>query len=228
MLAVQQGQVFVGSLASFWANIWQFLPAILLAIILFIIGVALAHYLGKAVAHVINLTKINRALEGSAFKNAVNKSGYHLDVGGLIGWLIKWSLIVGFLFALLGLLNLDGASSFLGVIITFFFSRVLAAVIILIIGSVLANLAGKLVTGSARVANVMSANFAGTVAHWAIWITTILFALGQLGIADGFIKPLWIAILASFGLAFALAFGLGCRDHAARIMDKVLNKISHD
>jgi hypothetical protein len=228
MLAVQQGQVFLGSLASFWAEIWKFLPAVILALILFIIGIILANLIGKAVAHVINLTKVNGLLEKTELKNLVNKAGYHLDVGGLIGWLIKWFLIIGFLFAALGLLHLDAANAFLGVIITFFFSQVLAAVIILIIGSVLANIAGKLVSGSARVANVMSANLAGTVTHWAIWIATILFALNQLGIAQDFIKPLWIGIVAAFALAFGLAFGLGCKEHAARALDRLSNTISRN
>lgn len=228
MLAVHQGQVFLGSLASFWAGVWQFLPSVILAVILFIIGVLLANVIAKAIAHVINLTKINGLLEKTELKNWVSKAGYHLNVGGLVGWLIKWFLIVGFLFAVLGLLHLDAANAYLGLIISFFFSRVLAAVIILVIGSVLANFAAKLVSGSARVANVMSANLAGTVTHWAIWITTILVALNQLGIADDFIKPLWIGIVAAIGLAFALAFGLGCRDHAARALDRLLSKISRD
>jgi hypothetical protein len=104
MLAVQQGQVFLGVLQSFWVGLYSFLPSVILAIILFIIGVVIAGFIGKAIAHVINLTKVNGLLDRTALKEMVNKAGFHLNVGGLIGWLVQWLLILAFL---VGALNLQ-------------------------------------------------------------------------------------------------------------------------
>lgn len=227
MLVVEQGQVFLSSLASFWASIWGFLPSVILAIIIFIIGVILASLVGKAVAHVINLTKVNSFLDKTSLKEMVNKAGYHLDLGKFIGWLVKWFFILGFLIAVLNLLHLDTAGLFLQQIVVVYLPRVIVAVIILIAGSVLANFVSKIVRGSARVADVMSANFAATVTHWAIWVTSILFALDQLGVGSDLIQTLWIGIVAALALSFGLSFGLGGRDHASKVLDKVSTMISH-
>jgi hypothetical protein len=227
MLAVQQGQVFLGVLQSFWVGLYSFLPSVILAIILFIIGAIIAGFIGKAIAHVINLTKINGLLDRTALKEMVNKAGFHLNIGGLVGWLIKWLLILAFLVGALNLLGLSDVNVFLQQIVLFYLPRVIVAVIIIVVGSVLAEVAAKAVTGSAKVANVASANLAGSVAKWAIWITTILFGLNQLGIGADLVQTLWMGIVVALALAIGLSFGLGGKEHASKVLDKVSDAISH-
>lgn len=227
MLAVQQGQVFLGVLQSFWLGLYSFLPSVILAIILFIIGVVIAGFVGKAIAHVINLTKVNALLDRTALKEMVNKAGFHLNIGGLVGWLIKWLLILAFLVGALNLLGLSDVNVFLQQIVLFYMPRVIVAVLIVVVGSVLAEVAAKAVTGSAKVANVSSANLAGSIAKWAIWVTTILFGLNQLGIGAELIQTLWMGIVVAFALAIGLAFGLGGKEHASKVLDKVTDAISH-
>lgn len=227
MLAVQQGQVFLGVLQSFWLGLYSFLPSVILAIILFIIGVVIAGFVGKALAHVINLTKVNALLDRTALKEMVNKAGFHLNIGGLVGWLIKWLLILAFLVGALNLLGLSDVNVFLQQIVLFYLPRVIVAVLIVVVGSVLAEAAAKAVTGSAKVANVSSANLAGSIAKWAIWITTILFVLNQLGIGADLVQTLWMGIVVAFALAAGLAFGLGGKEHASKVLDKVSDAISH-
>ena len=227
MLAVQQGQVFLGVLQSFWVGLYSFLPSVILAIILFIIGVVIAGFIGKAIAHVINLTKVNGLLDRTALKEIVNKAGFHLNVGGLIGWLVQWLLILAFLVGALNLLGLSDVNVFLQQIVLFYLPRVIVAVLIVVVGSVLAEAAAKAVTGSAKVANISSANLAGSIAKWAIWITTILFGLNQLGIGADLIQTLWMGIVVALALAVGLSFGLGGKDHASKVLDKVSDMISH-
>lgn len=227
MLAVQQGQVFLGVLNSFWVGLYSFLPNVILAIVLFIIGVVVAGLIGKAIAHVINLTKINGLLDRTALKEMVNKAGFHLNIGGLVGWLVKWLLILAFLVGVLSLLGLSDVNIFLQQIVLFYLPRVIVAVLIVVVGSVLADVASRAVIGSARVANVSSANLAGSIAKWAIWITTILFGLNQLGIGSELIQTLWMGIVVALALAFGLSFGLGGKEHASRVLDRVSGMISH-
>lgn len=225
MIALQQGSVYLSSLQAFWFGLGTWLPQAILAIIIFIILVVVAVLLGKAIAHLVNLTRVNRLFENTGFKKAVNHAGYQLNIGNFIGWLIKWSLILVFLVGFLEQLGLPTATMFLAQIVMFL-PRVIIAVLILVFGSVLAEFVAKIVSGSTRVANVASSNFVGSVSKWAIWIVTILFVFNDLGIGSALIQTLWTGIVAGLALAFGLSFGLGGRDHAAKVLDKVSNAIS--
>lgn len=227
MLVAQQGQVVLSALEAFWFGVASILPGVILAIIIFIIGVIIAGLIGQAVAHVINLTKVNHVLDKTALKEFVNKAGFHLNIGGFIGWLVKWFFIIAFLVASLNILGLSEVNLFLQQVVLFYIPRIIVAVLIVVVGSIVAQVAQKAVVGSAKVANVSTANFAGSIAHWAIWIVTILFALNQLGIGAELIQTLWIGIVAAFALGLGLAFGLGGRDHASRVLDKVSSMVAH-
>jgi hypothetical protein len=58
-----------------------------------------------------------------------------------------------------------------------------------------------------------------TVTRVAVWGFAIVVAVTQLGIATTLINSLVIGIIGALSLAFGLAFGLGGRDRAARMLD---------
>lgn len=93
---------------------------------------------------------------------------------------------------------------------------------IIVIGSVFANLAEKVIDGSIR-ASGLKVTFAGTLAKYAIMLTAILAALNQLDIISTFTNAIFIGIVGALSLAFGLAFGLGGKDAASRVIEKIEN-----
>jgi hypothetical protein len=75
---------------------------------------------------------------------------------------------------------------------------------------------------------VHAANFASSVVKWAIWIFTLMVVFTQLGIAQSFIQTLFVGVVAMLALAGGLAFGLGGRDHASRVLDGVSKMVKRD
>jgi len=218
MLLQTSGLVLAQSLQAIWFGIISYLPAIVFALIIFVIGWILAHLIGKSIKHLIDLTHVDSALAKTGIQEPFSRAGFRFSLGSIIGGLVKWALIAVFLVGVFNMLGLTELNAFLQQIIFVFLPKVIIAAVILILASVVARAAGRVVTGSARATGVRSANFVGSVAVWAIWIFAILIALAQLGIAPALIQTIFVAFFAMIALAGGLAFGLGGKEHASEVL----------
>ena len=66
------------------------------------------------------------------------------------------------------------------------------------------------------------------VAKYAIWVTGIMAALQQLGIATEMLQTLFTGVVIAISLAFGLSFGLGGKEAAARTIERIRSEISHN
>lgn len=200
-------------------NILNFLPTLLLALVTVIIGLIFAVILGRAVAHVFDILKIDHFFNSLGVIHLSKKVGHDLTLGKIFGGLVKWTIIVSFLLVGFNILQLDYVSIFLVEILRYL-PNVFIAGIILIITSILAGFTEKVIDGSVRSVGLKT-GIAGTVAKYAIIFTGILAALSQLNILEVFANTLFIGIVAAVSLALGLAFGLGGKDAAARAIEKI-------
>ena len=92
---------------------------------------------------------------------------------------------------------------------------------VLLAAALIADAMQSIVTGSAKAADIKSANFLGSVTKWAIWVFAILMALYQLGVAAAFVQTLFTGFVVAISLASGLAFGLGGKDSAKKLLDKL-------
>ena len=216
----------VGSFNSVLYGVMSFLPTIIIAIIVLLLGWVIGIALGKVVSQVVRSLKIDRALASAGVEDLVNKTGFKLDSGRFLGELVKWFVIVVFLVTALDILGLSDVNEFLQSVVIGYIPQVIAAVLILLIAVVIAEALRKTVVASAKAADIQSANFLGSVTKWSIWIFAILAALYQLGIGSVFIQTLFTGVIVALSLAFGLAFGIGGRDAAADYIAKMRKEIS--
>ncbi len=221
-VAIQQ------SFQDVWTNFIVYLPSIAAAILIFIIGWVVGAILGRVVAQIIDALKVDNALRSAGFEEAINRGGFRLSAGGLLGGLVKWFVIVVFLMASLEVLGLDLVSVFLREVVLVYLPQVIVAVLVLLIAAVLAEFVKNLVAGAARAADMHSAHFLGSVAKWSIWIFAFLVALAQLGVGAAFVQTLFAGVVVALSLGFGLAFGLGGQEAAARYIEKLREEIRHD
>lgn len=226
MIVAQSASVLQASFNDVWFTIVQFVPAILAAAVIFIIGWVIGMILAKVIEQVVDVLRIDDALKASGVTEAVKDAGFHLSAGRLLGTLVKWFVVIVFLVASLEVLGLVRVTIFLQQVVLMYLPQVIVAVLILILAAVVAEVVKGIVLGSARAAGVSSANMAGAVAKWAIWIFAILAALNQLGVAAAFWQTLFTGIVVALSLAFGLAFGLGGKDAAARFIEKMRDEVA--
>lgn len=221
-------QVLSDSWHSLGNGVANFIPSFLAAIIIAIVGWIIGAILFKLIFELVKLARIDNALKAAGVEKYVEKAGFKLNSGYFLGKLVEWFVIIVFLVAALGVLGLTEVTTFLNTVIVGYLPQVIIAVIVIIIGAIVAEAVEKIVAGSAKAANIKSANFAGKIAKWAIWIFAFIAVLDVLipQTAQQLVQLLVSPVLIGIALAFGLAFGLGGQDAAAKYIEKLKNDIS--
>jgi predicted outer membrane lipoprotein len=224
---VTWGDVFNTSLQNLWFGFVQFAPRLIVAIIFFIVGWILGSLIAKAFEQVINALKIDKLFASIGMDTFFKRIGMNLDTGYFIGQVVRWFVIIVFLLPSLNLVDLAPVSSFLQEDILGYLPRIIVAAFILIIATFDAEFISKTVVASAKAMSLHSANMLGAIARYAVWIFAFIVALGQLGVAPEFMQILFAGIVGMIAIAGALAFGLGGKDAAGRLIARLGEDMSH-
>jgi len=218
-------EVVTASLQTLWSGFISFLPNLLGAIIVFVIGWIVASLLGRLVAQVVRVLRIDQILEKMGFKKSMERANLKLDSGKFLGELVKWFFIIVFLMAATDILRLPQVTEFLKMVL-FYIPQLIVAVLILLTAVLVANFLQRLVKASVEAAGLRSADFLATVTKWAILIFAFLAALLQLGIVPSLIQTLFTGFVAALVVSLGLAFGLGGKNLATEILNKLKRDIS--
>lgn len=218
------GDVFALSLRGVWEGVVNFVPGLIIALIIFAIGWVLAALIEKLVESLFRALKVDSALKSAGLEDVVKRAGHNLNSGMFVGTLVKWFVIVVFLTASFDVLGLKDVNEFLRQVLNYL-PHVIVAVLILMVAIVVANAMQKIVVASARAGHIRSSELLGRVTKWSIWIFALLTALITLGIAPGLIQMILTAVFAGVALALGLAFGLGGKDAAQKWIDKTASHV---
>ena len=219
------GKVLAQTFQDLWLQVATFTPKFILSILFFVLGWVIGSVVGGIVQQVVRGLQIEKFLRSMGVEDAVEKSGYRLDVGRLLGTLVRWFIVIVFLIVALNVVGLSDVNTFLQTVVLGYLPRVIVAVLVLLLTAAIGDAVRGLVLGAARATDSSSASFAANTARWSIWIFGILVALQHLGIASTFIETFFQGFIAMVALAGGLAFGLGGRDAAAKWIDKVQKEL---
>lgn len=213
------------SFKNLWLGVLGFVPNLVVAIIIVLLGWGIGSLLGRVVSQIVKAIKIDEALRRAGVEDFLGKGGLSLNSGAFLGGLVRWFVILVFLIGAFEILRLSQVTIFLRDILDYL-PQVIVAVLILIAAGLVADAMKKVVLSSAMSAEVSSAGFLGTATKWIIWIFAILVALSQLGIASGFIQTIFTGLVVALSLGLGLAFGLGGQEAASRVIEKLGKEMS--
>ncbi len=200
-------------------SVIEFLPEILAALLVLIVGWIIAVLLGKLVRKLLSLTQVDKALDKVGFRQLRGETGLELSVARFVGDLVKWFLVIVSVLAAADILQLNEISGFLRSILLYF-PNVVVAVVIVIIGVLVGNFVQKVVHGAGRTAKLPSIPLIAAFARWSVIIFSVLAAWVQLQVAASLIQILFTGIVAMLAIAGGLAFGLGGKNYAEHLMNK--------
>lgn len=214
----------MASLQQVWVAVVSFVPFLVGAAVVFVIGWIVAVALGNVVEQVVRALKVDNLLQKLEVERTLERAGFRLNSGLFVGGLVKWFLIVVFLLAAVNILGLSQVSDFLSQVLLYV-PNVVVAALILVIAVKVAEVVERLAKGSVEATGMRGA-LVGVVTRWAIWIFAVLAALLQLGVATVLIQTMITGLVAMLALAFGLAFGLGGKDAAASFIDKMRRELA--
>jgi len=209
------------SFQNLWMGVVNFVPNLVIALIILILGWVVGAMFGSAVKQVFKSLKVDDALRRARVETFLRRGGINLDAGAFIGGLVKWFVIVVFLIAAFDVLGLTQVNLFLQEVVLAYIPRVIVAALILLAAGVIGDVLQRVVVASAKTAGMSSAHFAGSIAKWSVWVFAILVALSQLGIAAAFSQTLFTGIVIALSLAIGLSFGLGGQEAAGRFIERL-------
>lgn len=224
MLIQTWTDVLVGSLQNLWFQVANWLPSLIGAMLVFIVGLIVAAGLSSLVERVLGAVKLDSLLRKLGVEEYTRRAGMELNSGHFVGQLVYWFMTLAFLLAASDILGFFALSSFLRDVLLYLPNLVIA-VLIMLAALVVANMVMHLVRASVMGAKLHAAKFLGSASWWVIMIFGGLASLVQLGIAVSIINTLITGLIAMMALAGGLAFGLGGKDYAAHLLSKLQSEL---
>jgi small-conductance mechanosensitive channel len=225
MLVQTWGDVLTTSFQDVWLGVARFLPNLVVAVIIVILGWLIGAVIGKAIWQIFRSIRVDEALKKTGFEDLLRRSGTSLDSGAFVGGLVKWFIIVVFFIAAFEVLGLHQVNAFLSQVVLGYLPQVIVAVLVLLVAGIVGDVVQRLVNTTARAAEIRSAHTLGTLSRWSIWIFGLLVALSQLGIGVQIIQTLFMGVVVALSLAFGLSFGLGGQEAASQWIDKARSEM---
>ena len=214
------------ALVNLWQGFLNFLPTFLGGLIVFLIGIIIGKGLAQLVEKIIGALKIDALLEKAGVREITDKAGIALNSGYFLGQLTKWLIILSFLIAACNIWGLSAVGDFVKSVVGYL-PNVIVAILILIIAIIVGDYVGKFVKASVTGAGLKTQASLAAITRWVFYIFGILAALSQLKVATYIINTLFTGIVAMLAVAGGLAFGLGGKDLAREILEKIRGAIEN-
>lgn len=209
----------ISSLGTTWDQIVEVLPSILTATLLLLLGWLLARVLRRLSIRLFRLLKVDTLAENLGIEGFLLQGGVEFTAVTLLGGVVYWGVLFLTFVALLNMLAVPAGMELLERIVLFV-PNVVVAVIVLIFGTVVARFVGSVTYTYLNNVGSKGATVIAAIARFAMLGFVIAMAVEQLALRSEILVSGFQIAFGAVCLALALAFGLGGREWAARILDK--------
>jgi Conserved TM helix/Mechanosensitive ion channel len=193
------------------------LPRLIGALLVLLIGIFIAATVTKIINKVLVASGIDNIADKINDIEFVQKFNIRLALSKIVAKVLYYILVLIFLIAATDILGMPAISQLVSDIINYI-PMVIVAAIVLIIGTMFADLLKNIVHTACKSLGIPSANIIANVVFYFVFINAIIVALSQAKIDTGFIKNNLTVLLGAVAGAFALGYGLAAKDLMASIL----------
>jgi hypothetical protein len=226
MLAViEWNNLIVEPVRQMLTRIMAYLPVLLGALIILIVGWIVAKAIRRLVDWLLKTVRFDALADKAGISEILSKGNMDVSAREVVSSIVYWLIIIMVLVMTVDALGLPKSSDILESLFAYV-PKVIAALLVLIVAMFLANFVSGIVRTAAGNANLPKPQILAGISRWAIIIFAVTISLEQLGIAPLLVTATFNIILGGICLALALAFGLGGKDAAAKYIEELRKKRS--
>ncbi|MCD6402356.1 hypothetical protein J7L36_00675 [bacterium] len=200
------------------------LPRAVGAILVFLIGLFISKQIANLVFRFLKKTRLSSALKRIGWQEVLARVEVRFDASKFFAELVRWFFILLFLAASAEIIGLPQFSEIIAQILGFF-PNIFIAALIFIVAVFLADFSQKIMIAVLEKEKITYSRLFGKVLSWVIWILAILAILYQLKIAPTLILTIFVGVVALIVLTLGIAFGLGGKEIAAKILKELSEKL---
>lgn len=207
----------VDAMGMLWQKFTHFIPSLIGALVIVLLGFLAARLLDALVSRLLARLGLDRLMQGTGLTRLLSRAGVQVPLSAVIGKVLYWFVLLVFVVTALESLGLERISAALDML-ALYVPKVLAAAVVLLSGVLLAQLLNTLVSGAAEGVGLEYAAGLGRLTQGLVIVISISVAIGQLDVKAELLNYVVAIVLASMGLAVALAIGLGSRALVGQIL----------
>ena len=217
-------EVLIDPAKTVLSQVGQFVVNILLVIIILIVGWVISKLIKTLVEKVLKALKVDDLSKRIELAGVMAKGGIKYELSELVAVICYWIAILVTFVVAINAVGLTVTADLLNRVVLYV-PNIVAAIFILILGIFVATILSTIVQTAANNAGVNQSKLLGKIVEVAVVVFAVAVALEQLGIGAKTLQLLITLILGSFGLATAIAFGMGCRDIAEKFVSDLIDKL---
>ncbi len=200
-----------------FSSLMTFIPRLLGALVILLVGYFVAKAIGKLVSKLLNRVGFNHWMDRAGVTGVLQRSGTGLTAADLLGKVTFWFVFLITFTMFASALGVPEISDFMSGM-TSYVPRIFAAIVILCLAALFANFIAAIIRGATGNETLAK------IGRIAILVYAAFAALTQLGIATHLTGNTLLIVLGAAGLAAGLAFGLGGRDMAAGTLERMFGR----
>jgi hypothetical protein len=211
--------VFVNSYYTFIQQIAGFLPSLIGALLILIIGWIIAKIFRAIIVKFLKLIRFNVVTEKAKVDQFLADGGVKKSTIEIIGSLFYWLIMLIVILTAFNSLGLSAASTLFNQVFLFI-PNIIVAVLVLILGLFMANFVSQALVTYLKNVEIDNAESIGKLTNYAIIVFVGSISLTQLNVGQELISNAFLIVFGALCLAMALAFGIGGKEWAAGIINK--------
>ncbi len=206
-------------------QISQFLINMLLVLAILLVGWLVSKLVRSILSRLLKTLRFDTIGKKIEIDKLLSKGGIKQSPSDLIGIVVYWIILLITFVVAVNAIGLTIAGDLLNRIVLYI-PNIVAAIFILIIGMFVATLLRNIVKTAAINTGLIHAQLLSKIVEAVVIVFAVMITLEQLNIGARIVEMIVSIVLASFGLAFALAFGFGCQDTAKKFLNDIIEKFN--